>query len=201
MRINVMDSLIKKLLEIATGKKAKIFWAVILTIIVLLLVLYPYIDANFLVFSRINKRIDILGKITQLDIDKISENPALQKEYDSIIGEISAIQERSVGTITTRQDTNNEKTIKFISGGCLFWLVSLIVLFSKNKKGNISALKKIFNNLMSAILCVVIGYFLALIGKNIPTILNVWINAIGFPCIQIAITGLIVYGSSKNNKE
>ena len=196
-----MDSLIKKLFEIATGKKAKIFWAVFLTIIVLLLVLYPYIDANFLVFSRINKRIDILERVTQLDLDKINKNSALQKEYNSVIGEISTIRERSVGTITTRQDTYNDKTIKFISGGSLFWLVSLIVLFSKNKKDNISVLKKIFNNVMSAILCVFIGYFCALIGKNMPTIINVWLNAVGFPCIQIAIIGLIVYGTSKNNKE
>lgn len=123
-----MDSLIKKLVEIATGKKAKIFWAAILTIIVLLVVLYPYIDANL----------------------------ALQEEYNSIIGEISAIQEKSVGTITTRQDTSNEKIIKFISGGSLFWLVSLIILFSKNKKDNISVLKKIFNNMMSVILYIVL---------------------------------------------
>ena len=196
-----MDSLIKKLFEIATGKKAKIFWAVFLTIIVILLVLYPYIDANFLVFSRINKRIDILERVTQLDLDKINNNSALYKEYNSIIEEISTIREKSVGTITTRQDTYNDKTIKFISGGSLFWLVSLIVLFSKNKKDNISALKKIYSNMMSAILCVVLGYFFALIGKNIPTIVNIWINAIGFPCIQIAIIGLIVYGTSKNNKE
>lgn len=201
MRINIMDSLIKNLFEIATGKKAKIFWAVFLAIIVILLVLYPYIDANFLVFSRINKRIDILERVTQLDLDKINKNSALQKEYNSVIGEISTIREKSVGTITTRQDTYNDKTIKFISGGSLFWLVSLIVLFSKNKKDNISVLKKIFNNVMSAILCVFIGYFCALIGKNIPTIINVWLNAVGFPLIQIAIIGLIVYGTSKNNKE
>ncbi len=196
-----MDSLIKKLLEIATGKKAKIFWAVILTIIVLLLVLYPYIDANFLVFSRINKRIDILGKITQLDIDKINANQALQEEYNSIIGEISAIQDKSVGTITTRQDTSNEKTIKFISGGILFWLVSLGVLFSKNKKDNMFVLKKLFNNLMSTALCIALGYLLALVGRSIPTIINVWVNAIAFPCIQIAIIGLIIYGTSNNNKK
>lgn len=54
---------------------------------------------------------------------------------------------------------------------------------------------------MSAILCVFIGYFCALIGKNIPTIINVWLNAVGFLLIQIAIIGLIVYGTSKNNKE
>lgn len=196
-----MESLIKKILEIATGKKARIFWAVILAIIVLLLLSYPYIDANFLVFSRINKRIDILERITQLDTDKINSNSALQEEYDSIIKEITAIQDKSVGSITTRQDTTNEKTIKFISGGILFWFVSLFVLFQKNKKESISVFKKIFNNLMSTALCVGLGYLLALVGRNMPTIINVWINAILFPCIQIAIIGLIIYGSPQNNKK
>lgn len=200
MEINIMDSLIKKLLEIATGKKAKIFWAVILLIIVLLLLLYPYIDANFLVFSRINKRIDILERITQLDTDIIDSNTALQEEYNLIIEEISATQDKSVGTITTRQDTNNERIIKFISGGILFWFISLVVLFQKNKKGNISFLQKVFNNILATILCVILGYVLALIGRSIPTIINVWINVIAFPCIQIAFLCLIVYGTSSNNK-
>lgn len=196
-----MDLLIKKILEIATGKKAKIFWAVILTIIVLLLLLYPYIDANFLIFSRINKRIDILERITKLDTDKIGSNSALQNEYNSIIEEIIAIQDKSVGSIATRQDTTNEKTIKFISGGILFWFISLFVLFQKNKRESISIFKKIFNNLMTTALCVGLGYLLALVGRSIPTIINVWINAIAFPCIQIAIIGLIIYGSPNNNKK
>lgn len=115
-------------------------------------------------FSRINKRIDILERITQLDTDKIVSNSALQEEYNSIIEEISAIQNRSVGTIATRQDTNNERTIKFFSGGILFWFVSLIVLFQKNKKENISVFKKILNNLMPTVLCVALGYLLALVG-------------------------------------
>lgn len=199
--MNIMETLIKKIFEIATGKKAKIFWAVILAIIVLLLLLYPYIDANFLVFSRINKRIDILERITQLDTDKINSNSALQEEYDSIIKEIIAIQDKSVGSIATRQDTSNEKNIKFISGGILFWFVSLFVLFQKNKKESISVFKKIFNNLVSTALCVGFGYLLALVGRSIPTIINVWINAIVFPCIQLAIMGLIIYGSPNSNKK
>ncbi|MBD5533038.1 MAG: hypothetical protein HDQ98_12750 [Lachnospiraceae bacterium] len=196
-----MDSIIKNILEIATGKKAKIFWAVILTIIVLLLLLYPYIDANFLIFSRINKRIDILERITQLDTDKINSNLALQDEYNSIIEEISAIQDKSVGLITTRQDTTNEKTIKFISGGILLWFVSLFVLFQKNKRESASIFKRIINNLVATALCVALGYLLALVGRSIPTIINVWINAIAFPGIQIAIIALIVYGSSNNHKK
>ncbi|MDE5819910.1 MAG: hypothetical protein K2I07_11445, partial [Lachnospiraceae bacterium] len=163
--------------------------------------LYPYIDANFLIFSRINKRIDILERITQLDTDKINSNLALQDEYNSIIEEISAIQDKSVGSITTRQDTTNEKTIKFISGGLLLWFVSLLVLFQKNKRESISIFKRIINNFLATALCVALGYLLALVGRSIPTIINVWINAIAFPCIQIAIIALMVYGSSNNHKK
>lgn len=53
---------------------------------------------------------------------------------------------------------------------------------------------------MSAVLCVALGYLLALVGRSIPTIINVWVNAIAFPGIQIAIIGLIAYGTSGNNK-
>lgn len=62
-------------------------------------------------------------------------------------------------------------------------------------------MRKKVNNLMSTALCVVLGYLLALMGRSIPTIINVWINAIAFPCIQIAIVGLIVYGASSKNKK
>lgn len=140
-----------------------------------------------------------MERITQLETDKISSNLALQDEYNSIIEEISAIQDKSVGLITTRQDTTNEKTIKFISGGILLWFVSLLVLFQKNKRESISIFKRIIYNLVATALCVALGYILALVGRSIPTIINVWINAIAFPCIQIAIIALIVYGSSNKS--
>ena len=54
---------------------------------------------------------------------------------------------------------------------------------------------------MSTALCIAIGYLLALVGRSIPTIINIWINAIVFPCIQTAIIVLIIYGTSSNNKK
>ena len=127
-----MNEIIKKIVEIATGKKAKLFWAVILGAFILFLVLYPYIDANFLIYNRINRRIEILEKLTDLDTAKINNNTYLQSEYDSILSEIVSAQNKSFGSITNSVDTSENQNIKFISGGILFWFVSIILLFSKN---------------------------------------------------------------------
>ena len=194
-----MNEIIKKIVEIATGKKAKVFWAVILGVFILFLVLYPYIDANFLIYNRINRRIEILEKLTDLDTAKINNNTYLQSEYDSILSEIVSAQNKSFGSISNSVDTSENQNIKFISGGFLFWLVSIILLFSKNNNQD-SFFKKIFNKFLPIILCVGIGYILALIGKNIPTFINVWVNAILFPIIQFAFIGLLVYGTQGNNK-
>ena len=194
-----MNEIIKKIVEIATGKKAKLFWAVILGAFILFLVLYPYIDANFLIYNWINKRIAILEKLTDLDTTKIATNDNLQSEYDSILGEIVSAQNKSFGSITNNADTSQNQNIKFVSGGILFWFVSIILLFSKNNQDGF--FKKIFNKLLSTLLCVAIGYILAIIGKNIPTFINVWVNAILFPIIQIAFIGLLVYGTQGNNKK
>ena len=194
-----MNEIIKKIVEIATGKKAKLFWAVILVAFILFLVLYPYIDANFLIYNRIHKRIEILEKLTDLDTTKISTNANLQSEYDSILTEIVSAQNKSFGSITNNVDTSTNQNIKFVSGGILFWFISIILLFSKNNQDGF--FKKIFNKFLSTILCVAIGYILALIGKNIPTFINVWINAILFPIIQITFFGLLVYGTQGNNKK
>ena len=127
-----MNEIIKKIVEIATGKKAKLFWAVILGAFILFLVLYPYIDANFLIYNRINRRIEILEKLTDLDTAKINNNTYLQSEYDSILSEIVSAQNKSFGSITNSVDTSENQNIKFISGGILFWFVSIILIFSKS---------------------------------------------------------------------
>ena len=193
-----MNEIIKKIVEIATGKKAKVFWAVILGAFILFLVLYPYIDANFLIYNRINRRIEILEKLTDLDTAKINNNTYLQSEYDSILSEIVSAQNKSFGSISNSVDTSENQNIKFVSGGILFWFISIILLFSKNNQDGF--FKKIFNKFLPIILCVGIGYILALIGKNIPTFINVWVNAILFPFIQFAFIGLLVYGTQGNNK-
>lgn len=190
-----MSDIINKIIEIATGKNAKIFWAIILSVFVVFLLLYPYIDANYLVYNRINQRVDILDKITKLDIEVINSNALLKEEYDSILKEIESAQDKSIINITSINDSKEDEKIKFISGGFLFWFVSVFVLFAKSKQP-VSRMKKIVNNMLSTLLCIGIGCLLAYIGKALPTFINVWVNAVAFPIIQLAIVGLLVYGTS-----
>ena len=66
----------------------KIAWIFIIAIL-LLVVLYPIIDANFLYYKRVSNRIDILENVSKIDENKINKNDKLKKEYNSIIEEIS----------------------------------------------------------------------------------------------------------------
>lgn len=87
----------------------------------------------------------------------------MQSEYDSILTEIVSAQNKSFGSITNSVDTSENQNIKFISGGILFWFVSIILLFSKNNQDGF--FKKIFKKFLSTLLCVAIGYILAVTGK------------------------------------
>lgn len=194
-----MGDIINKIIEIATGKNAKIFWAIIIGSFVVFLLLYPYIDANYLVYNRISQRVDILDKITKLDTEVIANNVLLKQEYDSILKEIESAQDKSIINITSVNDSKEDENIKFVSGGFLFWIVSLFILFSKNNQG-IPRMKKIMNNILSTMLCIGIGFLLAYIGKALPTFINVWVNAVAFPILQLVIIGLLVYGTPNKSK-
>ena len=71
--------------EILLGvlKKSKnyklIAWIFIL-VILLLIVFYPIIDANFLYYKRVSNRIEILEKITNIEEEKLDENDKLKKQ-------------------------------------------------------------------------------------------------------------------------
>lgn len=194
-----MGDIINKIIEVATGKNAKIFWVIILGVFVIFLLLYPYIDANYLVYNRINQRVDILDKITKLDAEVINNNVLLKEEYDSILKEIESAQDKSIINITSVSDAKEDEKLKFISGGFLFWFVSVFVLFAKSKQP-VPRLKNIINNIFSTFLCIGIGFLLAYIGKALPTVINAWVNAFAFPIIQLIIIGLLVYGTTNKSK-
>ena len=51
-----MDKLIELLVGVVTGKKSGIFWTVLIFLLIAVVIVYPYIDANFLYYDRIEKR-------------------------------------------------------------------------------------------------------------------------------------------------
>ena len=92
------------------------------------LILFPFIDTNFFYSNRIKNRIEILQKITELDMDKINQNENLMKEYNSIVKEITESDNNYINKVLDNNE--NDHTIgKFISGGIIWWLLGIIVLF------------------------------------------------------------------------
>ncbi len=173
---------------------------IVIIVFVSILILFPFIDTNFFYANRIKSRIDILQKITELDMDKINQDKNLTKEYESIVKEINESDSNYINKVLN--NNKNDHTIgKFISGGILWWLLGIIVLFfynafnkEDNKKG-----KNWGTRIAGFILCAIIGGLIGLICSIIPTILNIWVNYIIIPILVLVLMILLLYKTSSNN--
>ena len=119
---------------LATGKYIKAFWGTIILLIVFLILIFPYIDANFLYYTRIEKRIDNLNSLVEISGKTVYETPSLLSEYNSIIEEIKNAQDKNINSVL--KESNNgtfDYWVKFISGGFMFALVGIIGLFQIKK--------------------------------------------------------------------
>ncbi len=157
------------------------FYAVLATLIILIAIIFPYVDANFFFYSRIEKRVIILQSLSEIDMEKTSRSPALQEEYDAILSEIGKQRELSLsGAISSEKTTNSISLFKFLSGGAVAWVITICIPFMKtfkNKKEKISAF----------LLLALFGAILGWIGRMIPTIIDPWINYIGYPVLQLSV--------------
>lgn len=180
----LFDAIIKNL-------KNPRLYITILAFIVFALLLFPYLDANFLYYSRVNNRIDILAKANNIHTNELN-NDVLREEYNNILNEISKQKDGSFGSIFRTQSTPVENFFKFISGAGLFWIFAIVCIFTKsiNTFG-----KKIGCFLLLAVLGVVFGF----IASALPIIVYPAINYICFPSILLILAGLLVTISNKRN--
>lgn len=156
-------------------------YAVFAAIIVVIALVFPYVDANFFFYNRIEKRVDILQTLSELDIEKISQYPALREEYNAIISEIEKQRELSIfSAISTKQTSSNIPLFKFLSGGALAWAITLCVPFMNTFKDRKTKILAFF-------LVALIGGILGWVAYITPTIFNPWINYIGYPILQLII--------------
>lgn len=156
-------------------------YAIFAAVIVVIALVFPYIDANFFFYNRIGKRVDILQSLSEIDMEKVSQYPALQEEYDAIISEIEKQRELSISSaISMEQTTSNVPLFKFLSGGALAWTITLCVPFMNTFKD-----KK--TKVLTFFLLALFGGILGGVAYIIPTIFNPWINYIGYPVLQLII--------------
>ena len=182
--------------SLATGNKSKKFWGALIVIFIIVLIVFPYLDANFFYYNRIEKRIDNLTSIVELNDYKIHKNKGLLLEYESIIREINDANQKSLNTFNNNMDNEFDFWAKAISGGLLFAIVGIIGLFKKNNtKMTFSVFFK--NNFLIFIVCSLFAVILSFIFSKIPTLGNVWVHVIAAPIVEL----IIIYLFTKSNNK
>ena len=169
------EKLIDLLEKIVTGPKSRIFWAFVIVALVVGIIIFPYIDANYLYYDRIERRINNLQALVDLTGIPLQENEDLYAEYESIIEEMESAREKALSNTTNNKDTIQDRRVKFLSGAGLWYIVALMVLITKKKTEKWS-FKRIFNNFCSTVLCVGIGSGIGWVFTLIPTLGLVGVN-------------------------
>lgn len=160
----------------------KIIAWIFVFLIIIAIVIYPIIDANFLYYNRANKRIDIIQKIIGIKEEDIKRDKRIEEEYNSILNDMNKQNQNYINNVFVTETSTAKNIAKFISGAWLFALVGLIMPFSKDKK---SGKRFSANNIGGAILCFIIAGVIGYICMKIPSIINVGINIVLYQIIVI----------------
>ena len=182
------DTILKILKQIHNYKL--VIW-IFIFVLLFIIIFYPIIDANFLYYKRVSNRIDILDKVSKLDVTTINNNSLLQNEYNSIVDDISEKENKYLNNIFVKEVTLKNKIIKFVSAAWLFAIVGIIMPFTKN---TVVGIMKFFTTL----LCFGLAGLFGLVGMIFPTIINIFVNFILYQIILFYLVYTIV--SSKNSK-
>ena len=84
---DIFNNVLNKLINEKKGFKL-IAWIFII-VIILAIVFYPIIDANFLYYNRTNKRIEIIQKIVNINENDIKRDSRIEEEYNSILNDMN----------------------------------------------------------------------------------------------------------------
>ena len=188
----IFNNVLNKLINEKKGFKL-IAWIFII-VIILAIVFYPIIDANFLYYNRTNKRIEIIQKIVNIDENDIKRDSRIEEEYNSILNDMNSQSNNYISNIFQKEPNTGRNIAKFISGAWLFVIVGVIMTFSLDKnKGKRFTL----NNIMGGILCIVIGAILGFACYKIPNIINFAVNIILYQIILIFLAYTIATSGKK----
>lgn len=165
-------------------------YIVLLIAIVIFLLLFPYIDANFFYYNRVEKRISILKDISDIEKEKMESNPILKAEYDNILEEISKQKNGSLGSVFITDNSSRVSKYKFLTGAILSWMLGVLCIFIK--------MDRIWQRIVGLLLFIVFGFILGAVSVMVPTIIEPKCNYILMPMLQIVLLGILVTNSKKS---
>ena len=189
---DILNTILEKLVN--EKKSFKLIAWIFIILIILAIIFYPIIDANFLYYNRTNKRIEIIQKIVSIDENDIKRDSRIEEEYNSILNDMNTQSNNYISNIFQKETNKGKNVAKFISGSWLFIIIGAIMPFIKDKnKGK----RFTFNNIMGGILCLAIGGIIGFICYKIPNIINLVVNIILY---QIILT-FLAYTIATSNKK
>lgn len=189
-----MDKIAEFVVSLFRDLKLPYRWgaiAVILTLVLLGVWGFENVTGQFY-FSRLEKKITLLRELKELRDSGIVQDPELNQIYQDMVNDLESFSvDRPVTMSTGTINLSDPVTIgKAISGGFLWLLVFIVGIPGEIKKNKRLTGMTFF----IGIFILVIALLFSWIGMSIPTILNPWVNYIGFPILQIFI---LIYLSRK----
>lgn len=184
-----METVLKILKVFNDSKNYKKLAWIMIVIFLLIILLFPIIDANFLYLKRVSNRVDVLEKITKIDTEVLEKNDILINEYNSILEEMSSNENNYINNVLIYKESIVNNIIKILSGAWLFLTVGIILFVRKDNKS-------IVGGIFSILIAILLGYF----AYSIPTIVNVTINVIIYQIILIYLAYTISRFSESQKK-
>jgi hypothetical protein len=185
--------MLEKVIEYFTNISLQKILVLLITLVFLIL-LFPIIDSNYLYYLRMEKRIDILDKISSIEVESIRHNKVLIEEYVKLLEEIEDFDEDkliSQKTIFYERTSMKQKQLKIGSGIILFFILFIYNLLEEYKW---------LNKLKIGVVIVILGLFFGWLSFILPTFRIPLINYIGMPVIEILLIS-VVYKIYKKSKE
>lgn len=190
---DIFSNILEKILN--EKKSFKLIAWIFIILIILSIIFYPIIDANFLYYNRTNKRIEIIQKMVNINESDIKRDPRIEKEYNSILDDMNSQSDNYISNIFQKETNTGKNIAKFVSGSWLFIFIGIIMPFSVDKnKGK----RFTINNIIGGILCLGIGTILGFACYKIPNIINFAVNIILYQIILIFLTYTIVTSGKKS---
>lgn len=160
----------------------------VLAISVLGIVWYEHLTGHFY-FTRLERKIAILGKLEDIANQGIETRQELYPIYESVVNELAGYEVRVTAVPWLPSVNLGDPVIwgKAISGASV-WILFLIIGVSSDvqKTGKFTGA-----TIGVGIVVLMIAALFAWLGTLIPTILNPWVNYIGFPLVQAVVLYLL----------
>ncbi len=148
-----------------------------------------------LYFSRLERKITLLTELQKLKDSGIENNPELYNIYQDLVVELESFSVEQPAIVSIKPvDFSEPAAIGKAISGAFLWVLILVfgVSYEIRKAGKITG-----TTTAIAVFLLVVSLLFAWFGMIIPTIINPWVNFIGFPIVQIIILVILTRKSIK----